>query len=331
MNGLMLSAATAAALGATLVAQTPNFFASRVVSFDTKGGAGGGIFDPTKALGPPGGALDVHSLGIGGNLVLGFDVTVTDGPGADLIVSENPFFSGGLGRTFAEVVFVEVSSNGVDFARVPTRYFGPNVSPGPFGVVHVGSHAGFGGTIPVNVSATDPQDVVLAGGDAVDLADLGGHPLVLAGRVDLGAITRVRLVDVVDGVSTDSRGRTVRDAGAGSADIDAVTVVHHRGNLDPRGPRIDLDIPPDGDFSMTIADPDGIADLDPTSWNVALFGHAIPAVDLLSFSRLVHASPTSFTLRLGTSLPPGFLLHLATSIKDRSGNRSGAARARPVN
>ena len=53
-------------------------------------------------LGPPGGivksggSLDVVSLGLGGVIVLGFgDKAITDRPGPDLVVFENPFWPGG--------------------------------------------------------------------------------------------------------------------------------------------------------------------------------------------------------------------------------------------
>lgn len=331
MEGALLRTGAAVLLAAVpLVSQGKSPFATKVIAFDTKGRKGGGIFDPRKALGRPGGWADVHSLGIGGWLTLGFDVRIQDGPGADLIVSENPFHSGCLPCTFAETCFVEVSSNGKDFARLPNAYYGPNRWPGAFGVVNAGAYAGLGGVLPVRAKAADPRDVVEAGGDAFDLADLRGHPLVKAGKLDLNAVTQVRLVDVVDGVSRDTRGVVIRDAGTGSADIDAVTAIHHSHESRARGPSVSLRIPVSGDFELTIADPDGLADLDPASWRVALWGRRIDPADLLAVSRVTKVSATSFTLRLGGTLPGGFLLQMAVSIKDRAGHRSGASRSRPL-
>lgn len=86
---------------AALQAQLPSPFATRVVSFDTRGNAGGGVFQSSNLLGAPRGgglaqgSLHVHSLGIGGEATLGFDVTIVDGPGCDLIVSENAFLASG--------------------------------------------------------------------------------------------------------------------------------------------------------------------------------------------------------------------------------------------
>lgn len=316
----------------------PSVFATQVVAYDTRGNLGGGIFDPPAMLGRPqgGGAgqgsVHVHSQGIGGHSVLGFAVTITDGPGADFLVAENPFFAS-LGRSFAEMVFVEVSTNGTDFARFPSAWYGPDAEPGPFGTVLVGSYSGLAGATPVHAHpanpGVDPQDVVEAGGEAFDLADLVNDPLVRNGRVQLNAIHYVKLVDVVSGVDRDARGRLLRDPGNGSADVDAVTVIHHVGNVAADGPRVDLRVPADGNIELTIADADGLGDLDPASLRASLFGAPIQPLDLFGILTLVHATPTSFTLRLGFALPPELQFQLAVSIKDRAGHRSGAMRSRP--
>jgi hypothetical protein len=325
MHRACFAAACLAALPA-LPAQNP--FATRVVSFDDKGQAGGGIFNPNHLLGRPDGS--VHSLGIGGNAVLGFDVVLCDGPGADLIVTENPFYSGPPAHTFAEVAYVEVSSNGADFARVPSFYFGPLVQPGPYGVIDPASYEGLAGAIPRG-AGPDPQDLVGAGGDAIDLADLRDDPLVRRGAVDLQAIRFVRLVDVRSGIDADARRRPIFDPGGGSADIDGVTVIHHQGNRTPRGPSVDVRMPADGSLEIELADPDGLTDLDPQSLSLALWGIPVPFADLLPLLRVTQLSATSVTLKLAGTLPPGFLLRVGVSLKDRAGNRSGDARSRAVN
>ncbi|MBK8978441.1 MAG: hypothetical protein IPM29_21275 [Planctomycetes bacterium] len=307
----------------------PNIHATRVVAFDEQGRAGGGIFAPPNALGAPDGALGVHSLGIGGSLTLGFDVTIQDGPGADLIVFENAFASSSEPwTTFAEVCFVEVSSNGVDFARVPSRYTGPQVDPGAFAFVHTGFYAGLGGTLPTRLGAADPEDIVLAGGDPIDLAELGADPLVIAGRVDLRAIALVRLVDVRSGVDVDASGAPIRDAGAGSADIDAVTVLHHAGNAAPRGPQAQVVITLAGDLRISCNDPDGIADLDLSALRTALWGVEVPAIDILQALQPRAISPTSITLGSAQPLPGGIPLRLAFALRDFAGAHSGAIATR---
>ena len=316
-----------AALATELPAQNP--FASRVIAVDDQGRAGGGIFNPPNLLGRPDGT--VNSLGIGGHVVLGFDVTIVDGPGADLIVTENPFSTGPVGHSFAEVAFVDVSSDGIHFARVPSAYYGPNQSPGPFGNVNIGWYEGLAGATPANLQASDPLDVVEAGGDAIDLSDLKAHPLVMSGLVRLNAISEVRLVDARDGVDQDVRGTTIQDAGSGSADIDAVAVIHHTQNLSARAPLVDVRVPMDGSAEIRVSDPDGLVDLDPQTLRAALWGMPIRFADLLPVMRVVQADATSFTLKLIGPLPQGMPLRVSVSGKDRAGNRSGDARSRPLN
>ena len=89
-----------AALVGILISQASgqSRFATQVVQFNQ--GGGGGLFDPSLILGGPqggglsAGSLDVLSLGTGGDVTLAFEVTITNGPGADLIVFENAFAAG---------------------------------------------------------------------------------------------------------------------------------------------------------------------------------------------------------------------------------------------
>ncbi len=313
----------------------PSIYASQVISFDSKGDAGGGIFNPSNALGAPaGGANLVHSLGIGGQITLGFDVLIANGPGADFIVSENPFTYPTVEMSFAEMMFVEVSSNGLDFARFPNAYTGPQVDHGAFGTVWVGSYAGMAGQTPVragsvNFPNADHQDVVEAGGDAFDLQDLSDHPLVLSGKVQVNAITQLRLVDVVSGQSSDSRNFLIYDPGAGSADVDAVTVIHYLSNIDGHEPIIELTIPLNGRFELKIDDPDGWQDLDPQSLQASVHGHPVPVWPLLFLMNLTRQDASGFTLVLPFDLPQPWLMQLAFSVQDMAGHHSGASRTFP--
>ena len=319
------------AVSTPLAAQS--FFATQALGSNTNANAGGGIFNPGNALGAPQGALHVHSLGIGGDLTLGFAGPITDGPGADLIVGENPFrVTPGGWSTFAEMMFVEVSSDGVHFARFPSRYFGAPAQPGPFGVVTVGTYAGLAGQTPVlaTLPGVDARDVVDAGGDAFDLADLAGDPLVLLGLVNVQAIAQVRLVDVVSGQSLDSRGTPIFDPGSGSADVDAVTVIHQQGLTAANGPRVSLTVQIDGTAALRIEDPDGWQDLDPASLRAALFGMPVDAFGLLAAFQLQQADGLGFTLVQPVPLPGSLLFTVAFSLKDFAGNRSGQTRSRPT-
>jgi len=258
------------ALALSSPAAAQGAFATQVVDYSPGPNAQVGV--AANALGgPEGGGLaigsfDVVSLGTGGSLTLGFDVTPTDGPGADLIVFENGFAT--FGGVFAEAVFVEVSSDGVAFARFPSAYAGPAGPLPAFGSVALGSYAGLAGGLPVlaNVASNglDPFDPVAAGGDAFDLAELADHPLVTAGTVDLAAISCVRLVDVEAGVDTDSGGTPIWDNGGpvGAADVDAVAVLNHVGNQTATRPALDLYVDGSGYLHVVLGDPDGLADLD---------------------------------------------------------------------
>jgi hypothetical protein len=323
--------AGALAVSPSLSAQS--VFATQVFSSNTNGGAGGGIFNPNNALGAPAGSTGVHSLGIGGDLTLGFALPITNGPGADFLVGENPFrSSSSFWMTFAEMMFVEVSSDGVNFARFPNYYFGAPVQPGPFSFVPVGIFSGLAGQTPVLATnpTVDPQDVVDAGGDAFDLADLAAHPLVQQNLLNLAAVSHMRLVDVQSGVSLDSSGAPIFDPGSGSADVDAVTVIHQQGQVANGNPRIDLTVAVDGTMMLRVEDPDGWQDLNPASLRAALFGLPVDAGGLLGGFQVQLADPLGFTLVQPAPLPPELQFTIAFSIKDVAGNRSGQSRTRPA-
>ena len=174
--------------------------------------------DAAEALGPASaGSLDVVSLGDGGWVTLGFPWLLRDGPGPDLAIFENGFPT--LGGVFAELAFVEVSSDGAQFARFPAR----SLTPGPvggFGVLDPTNIAGLAGALPAGT------------GTAFDLADLSAEPLVQSGAVDLQALRYVRVVDVIgDGSTFDASGAPVHDPfptpfEAGGFDLDAAGMLH---------------------------------------------------------------------------------------------------------
>lgn len=243
-----LGAASVPASGAT-------FYASHVEQAVVGSPTQDGFGDANEALGAPSGrgsvgsasegSTSVYNLGVGGSLTLGFDDVapggerttrrvIADAPGADFIVFENAFYAGNRpATTFAELVFVEVSSNGADFARF--AYDSRTADPvQPFGTIDASLVSGFAGVTPVYANPAentiDPFDPAKAGGDAFDLAALSGHALVTAGKLDLNAVRFVRLTDVAgDGRHLNADGTPVYDAygaGNGGADIDAVAVIH---------------------------------------------------------------------------------------------------------
>lgn len=197
-----------------------------------------GYGNANKALGPvTGDYSDVVSLGDlstaqilagvqPGSITLGFEQSIINGEGADFVVFENGFISTGAqgvaGQTFAELAYVEVSTDGVNFARFPSKSLTQAL-------------VGANGTV-------DPTDVYnLAGkgvnndgdcwGTPFDLSALANHPLVLSGQVNLNEINFVRVVDIPgNGTYTDSDGAPIYDAwlttGSGGFDLEAIGAIH---------------------------------------------------------------------------------------------------------
>lgn len=321
----MRAAIAACLLAGILAAQAPSRYATRVVAYQP--GPGGGVFPAANSLGPPQGAglfagsLHVADLGAGGSLTLGFDVEICDGPGADLIVFENAFYAAGAWSCWAELCFVEVSSDGAAFARFPALFAGGS------GLLPMGCCQNLAGITPVLahpalLPGVDPFDPCQAGGDAFDLADLGDDPLVKGGKVDLGRIRYVRLVDIVSGAAKDARGRVVYDPGP-SADVDAVAAVQHRGNQAPGAPRVAVAALP-GEIRIYVSDPDGLQDL--IGVRASVNAVAVDPAALLSVFRLVRWSATEVEFALA-GLPPGLRFTLGLSVADRAGGFSGARRA----
>lgn len=308
-----------------------SLFASSVASFTQ--GSGGGVFLTSNILGGPqgggaaAGATHVCSLGIGGQITLGFEVTIVDGPGADFSAFENGFLAGG--GCFAETAQVEVSSDGIAFARFPSHYAGPAGPLPPFGSVALGAFSGLVGGSPVfaNVATNSisPFDPVVSGGESFDLAELASDPLVQSGSVDLGAIHFVRLLDCVAGTTLDSSGAPIWDnGGASSADIDAVAVIQHAAAQSAHAPRCDLELLPNGKLRWTLGDPDGLGDLDFASLHAALNQSALPVTALVGPLAFVSVAPDQVVLE---SIAPiagtGILALLAISVRDLAGTLSG--------
>ncbi|MDX2108870.1 MAG: PEP-CTERM sorting domain-containing protein [Verrucomicrobiota bacterium] len=148
---------------------------------------------PSRALGPVTGDLfDVVSLGEGGQITLAFDPVLHDGPGDDLAVFENSFSD-----TFLELAFVEISSDGIHFVRLP------NVSL---------TESAVGGNGSVDTTRIDGLAGKYRNGYATgfDFAHTRGLPDAIG--IDYDRISHVRLVDIVgDGRALDSTGHPVYD------------------------------------------------------------------------------------------------------------------------
>jgi hypothetical protein len=167
---------------------------------------------PGAALGKAEGtSFDVVALGRGGSIVLEFAPPVRNGDGWDFAVFENAFSD-----DYLELAWVEVSSNGTDFVRFENT----SLTPDPvkaFGTVDPTLVTGFAGKYRQGF------------GTPFDLEDLSEKEAVRTGALDLSAVTRIRIVDVVgDGSSQDTNGNPVYDpyptTGSAGFDLDAVGV-----------------------------------------------------------------------------------------------------------
>jgi len=191
-------------------------YATGVERFSPGPGAGWGAQHlPEVVLGAPQGALkdgaaagqdEVLSLGAGGEIVLTFEHDIVDGPGADFVVFENPFWiRNDPEQVWFELAEVSVSQDGESWlsfacAVEPTQ---PGQWPGC---------AGWTPTKKFDAELLIPLDPALTGGDAFDLADLG-----------LESARYVRIRDLLeDGNST---------ANNVGFDLDAVGVVHSRASV----------------------------------------------------------------------------------------------------
>jgi hypothetical protein len=149
-------------------------YAREVVSFAPGEGAGFGakglpgiVLGPPKGEGDSAGSFDVLSLGVGGEIVLGFGGrSIIDGPGPDLVVFENAFYAGGdPTQPFAEPGEVALSDDGETFIAFEC-----------VGDADAGTYRGCAGvrpTLAYDPIAVAPIDLELTGGDSFDLAELG--------------------------------------------------------------------------------------------------------------------------------------------------------------
>ena len=119
---------------------------------------------------------------------------IRNGKGLDFAVFENGIISqmttdnGSVqGQVLAELAYVEVSSNGRDFARFPSVALTPG-RVGAYGTTDMGNVH--------NLAGKHPNAGGICTGTPFDLDDLAAHPDVLSGKVDLHAIHYVRLVDI---------------------------------------------------------------------------------------------------------------------------------------
>jgi len=311
------------ALAGSALAQPPNRFAARVVSYVPGTNVNPNFSDPQRFLGPPQGSLDVVQLGIRGTLTVGFDVTIVDGPGPDLTVWENGFRFGS-DFVFAELARVGVSSDGIHYATFPPEYYAGPL--GQFETMEIGATWGMAGASE-GFGMGDPLRPSRSQGDFFDLGALRDEPLVRIGLVDLNAIRFLRLTDIRgDGSERDRAGRPIIDPTGmnDSADFDAAAALNIVGE-DAARPRAAVVFDP---FTrvvrITLADPEGLLDLDLASvdllFNLDLIPGALPL--LLTSLTVESVTPLSATL-VSPPFPAGFKGRVLVGVSDQAG-RLGA-------
>jgi len=180
---------------------------TRVVSYEPAPGVDAQWTDPNKALGPATGDnvfgivslgdLDEDQIAAGvppGQITLSFSEPICDGNGYDFAVFENGIISlkdtaaGSIaGQMFAELGYVEVSSNGKDFVRFGSVSLTPELV-GPYGTIEI-SHV-------YNLVGKHPNANGLCMGTLFDLSEIANEPNVISGIVDTNNISYVRIVDI---------------------------------------------------------------------------------------------------------------------------------------
>jgi hypothetical protein len=188
----------------------------------------GPVFFPRNVLGMPDTSARIDkpsvdprticSIGLGGDIVLGFaHHAVVNGPGTDFVVYENAFRYA-AGRIYAEPATVQVSQDGLTW------------HPFPFDRSTLEGCAG--------VTPTDPQ-LPHGGGDAFDLAAVG-----------MDSVRWIRLTDITQTL-LDDPGHALFDPTLSGFDLDAVVALHHvpivdapRGTFDATTERLSVGLPP---------------------------------------------------------------------------------------
>ena len=180
-------------------------WAAAVIDYEPAPGVDAQWADPNNALGPAAGdRLDIVSLGDlsrqqiddglpPGRITLSFSEPIRQQAGCEFVVFENGFISDAswatgsvAGQMFAELGYVEVSSNGVDFARFPAVSLTPG-PVGPYGTIEISN--------VYNLAGKHPNGT----GTPFDLQEIAGEPNVVSGLVDINDIRYVRIIDIPGG------------------------------------------------------------------------------------------------------------------------------------
>lgn len=157
-----------------------------------------------------------------GQITLTFNNSLYNGSGYDFAVFENGFTSELDGNFFAELGYVDVSTDGINFARFDSVSLTTGL---------VGGYGTIDPTDVHNLAGKHPNNYNLSYGTGFDLDDLASNSMVLSGLVDLNEINYIRIVDIPgSGDFLDSQGNPIYDAwvtwGSGGVDLEAVGVIN---------------------------------------------------------------------------------------------------------
>ncbi|MDR1145845.1 MAG: PEP-CTERM sorting domain-containing protein [Verrucomicrobiales bacterium] len=171
-----------------------------------------------------------------GTITLSFASPIVNGSGADFVVFENAFVANeakpevGIvaGGVFAELAYVEVSTDNIHFARFPSV----SLTAGP-----ANSYGNIDPSNVYNLAGASCNGYGESWGTSFNLDDLLADPDALAliadGYLDLDNIIYIKIIDIPGcGYYTDSLGNPIYDAwstvGSGGFDLDAIGVLHNR-------------------------------------------------------------------------------------------------------
>ena len=180
-------------------------WANTVIDYSPAPGVGTAYQNPETGYGCLG-DLTADQIAEGilpGSITVGFETGIGNGDGKDFAVFENGFTYGSPNGLFAELAYVEVSTNGFDFARFDS--ISTNTAP-------VAGSGGFSGWDTSNIYNLAGKNQS-GWGTVFDLEELASDALVLSGLLDLDNIHYVRLVDIPGtGDYLDSLGNSILDA-----------------------------------------------------------------------------------------------------------------------
>lgn len=226
-------------------------WATRVIDYSPAAGIDATWSNPDMALGPvykanpatpfPIPSLEYAVVSLGdlsqqqiddgvapGSITLGFDMRIINGEGYDFAVFENALAN--ENNAFLELAYVEVSSDGFNFARFPSVSLNgkePDLSLG-------GDPMAYGyrdATNVHNLAGKHQNSGDESWGTGFDLDDLLFVEEVLDGLVNLNNINYIRLVDIPgNGYYLDSLGNPIYDAwettGSGGFDLAGIGIIN---------------------------------------------------------------------------------------------------------